>query len=149
MRIFRFHIPDIPHIPEIFDLGIPDIPHFPEIFDLGKFDLGIPDIPHIPEIFDLGKFDLGIPDIPHIPEIFDLGIFCTFFPGGVFCTFCANPPISYTTFGHRKQGYRILNLRLCKTGRSLFENTRPKVILTNYYRINLQYTIAVKARNEI
>ena len=65
MRIFRFHIPDIPHIPEILDLG--------------KFDLGIPDIPHVPEIFDLGKFDLGIPDIPHIPEIFDLGIFAHFF----------------------------------------------------------------------
>ena len=58
-----------------FGFHIPDIPHIPEIFDLGKFDLGIPDIP---EIFDLGIFDLGIPDIPHIPEIFDLGIFAHF-----------------------------------------------------------------------
>ena len=72
-----------------FDLGIPDIPHIPEIFDLGKFDLGIPDIPHIPEIFDLGKFDLGIPDIP---EIFDLGIFAHFFLVGFSAHFVPIPP---------------------------------------------------------
>ena len=75
-----------------FDLGIPDIPQIPEIFDLGKFDLGIPDIPHIPEIFDLGKFDLGIPDIPHIPEIFDLGIFAHFFQVVVSAHFVPIPP---------------------------------------------------------
>ena len=68
-----------------FDLGIPDIPQIPEIFDLGIFPIFI-----FP--FDLGKFDLGIPDIPHIPEIFDLGIFAHFFLVGFSAHFVPIPP---------------------------------------------------------
>ena len=54
--LFLLHFPIFPVKTGFFrfDLGIPDIPHIPEIFDLGKFDLGIPDIPRIPEILDLG-----------------------------------------------------------------------------------------------